>query len=172
MSLDFKGVGKVHAEGTSWNVVTLFVAPAGGGHVSDVLKANLLAYFEDKRPVSTIVEVEDVDYVSIYVTAEVGVTGFYSSEDVKERVQQAVSSLLAFENVSFRQTLYLSKLYEAIEAIDGVAFVNIEEFRREGQAAGFVEPSGRIELGAHEIPTVPRDNPAYADGLRIELTEG
>jgi hypothetical protein len=172
LSLDFKGVGKVRAEGTSWNVVTLFVAPAGGGHVSDVLKANLLAYFEDKRPVSTIVEVEDVDYVSIYVTAEVGVTNFYSSEDVAERVQRAVSSLLAFENVSFQQTLYLSKLYEAMEAIDGVAFVNIEESRREGQAAGFVEPSGRIELGAHEIPTVPGDDPAYADGLRIELAEG
>jgi Baseplate J-like protein len=52
LALDFKGVGKVLAEGTSWNVVTLFVAPAGGGHVSDVLEANLLAYFEDKRPMS------------------------------------------------------------------------------------------------------------------------
>ena len=76
LALDFKGVGKVLAEGTSWNVVTLFVAPAGGGHVSDVLEANLLAYFEDKRPVSTIIEIEDVDYVPIYVTAEVGVKSY------------------------------------------------------------------------------------------------
>jgi hypothetical protein len=171
LSLDFKGVGKVHAEGTSWNVVTLFVAPAGGGHVSDVLKANLLAYFEDQRPVSTIIEVEDVDYVSIYVSADVGVKGFYGSEDVVERVQQAVSSLLAFENVSFQQTIYLSKFYEAIEAIDGVAFVNIREFRREDQPAGSIEPSGRIELGAHELPAVPADDAAYAGGLHLELVE-
>ena len=47
--------------------------------------------------------------------------------------------------------------------------MNISEFRREGQASGVVEPSGKIELGAHEIPTVPSDDPAYAGGLRIEL---
>jgi uncharacterized phage protein gp47/JayE len=172
LALDFKGVGKVLADGTSWNVVTLFVAPAGGGQVSDVLEANLLAYFEDKRPISTIIEIEDVDYVPIYVTAEVGVKSYYNRDDVKEQVQQAVSKLLAFENVDFQQTVYLSKFYEAIEAIDGVAFVNISEFRRQGQISGFVEPSGKIELGAHEIPTVPSDDPAYAGGLRVELEEG
>ena len=172
LALDFKGVGKVLAEGTSWNVVTLFVAPAGGGHVSDVLEANLLAYFEDKRPISTIIEIEDVDYVPIYVTAEVGVKSYYNRDDVKEQVQQAVSKLLAFENVDFQQTVYLSKFYEAIEAIDGVAFVNISEFRREGQPSGFVEALGKIELGPHEIPTVPSDNPEYTGGLRVELEEG
>lgn len=172
LALDFKGVGKVLAEGTSWNVVTLFVAPAGGGHVSDVLEANLLAYFEDKRPISTIIEIEDVDYVPIYVTADVGVKSYYSGEEVKEHVQQAVRQLLAFENVNFQQTVYLSKFYEAIEAIDGVAFVNISEFRREGQSAGFVQPQGKIELSAHEIPTAPSGDPAYAGGGRVTLAEG
>jgi hypothetical protein len=172
LALDFKGVGKVLAEGTSWNVVTLYVAPAGGGHVSDVLEANLLAYFEDRRPIGTIIEVEDVDYVPIFVTAQIGVTSYYDGEDVKERVQQAVSKLLAFENVDFQQTVYLSKFYEAIEAIDGVAFVNISEFRRAGQPSGFVEPSGKIELSAHEIPIVPGDDPEYAGGLRVQFAEG
>ena len=172
LALDFKGVGKVLAEGTSWNVVTLFVAPAGGGHVSDVLEANLLAYFEDKRPISTIIEIEDVDYVPIYVTAQIGVKSYYHGDDVKEKVQQAVSTLLAFDKVTFQQTVYLSKFYEAVEAIDGVAFVNISEFRREGQPSGFVQPSGKIELGAHEIPIAPGDDPAYAGGLRVELEEG
>ena len=172
LALDFKGVGKVLAEGTSWNVVTLFIAPAGGGHVSDVLEANLLAYFEDKRPISTIIEIEDVDYVPIYVTAEVGVKSYYNRDNVKEQVQQAVSRLLAFENVDFQQTVYLSKFYEAIEAIDGVAFVNIREFRRAGQPSGFVEPAGKIELGPHEIPTLPSDDPEYTGGLRVRLEEG
>jgi hypothetical protein len=172
LALDFKGVGKVLAEGTSWNVVTLYVAPSGGGHVSDVVEANLLAYFEDKRPISTIIEIEDVDYVPIYATAEIGVKSYYNRDDVKEQVQQAVGKLLAFENVDFQQTVYLSKFYEAIEAIDGVAFVNISEFRREGQSAGIVEPSGKIELSAHEIPTVPGGDPAYAGGLRVRIEEG
>jgi hypothetical protein len=172
LALDFKGVGKVLAEGTSWNVVTLFVAPAGGGQVSDVLKANLLAYFEDKRPIATLIDIEDVDYVPIYVTARIGVKSYYNREEVQEQVQQAVSQLLAFEQVNFQQPIYLSKFYEAIEALAGVAFVTISELRRDGQPPGSVEPSGKIALGAHEIPTVPSDNPAYAAGLRVEFEEG
>lgn len=172
LALDFKGVGKVRAEGTSWNVVTLYVAPEGGGQVSDVLETNLLAYFEDKRPISTIIEIEDVTYVPIYVTAQVGVKSYYPDEDVKEQVQRATGALLAFQHVSFGQTVYLSKFYEAIESIEGVAFVNISEFRRAGQAAGSVESSGKIELNAHELPTVPLDDPAYAGSIRVKLEKG
>lgn len=172
LALDFRGVGKVRAEGTSWSVVTLYVAPEGGGQVSDVLETNLLAYFEDKRPISTIIEIEDVDYVPVYVTAEVGVKSYYPDEDVKEQVQRAAGALLAFKNVDFGQTVYLSKFYEAIEDIEGVAFVNISEFRREGQAADFVEPSGKIELNAYELPTAPTDDPSYTGGIRVKLEEG
>ncbi len=175
LALDFKGVGKVRAEPTNWNTVTLFVAPEGGGQVSDVLEKNLLAYFEDKRPISTIIEIEDVDYVKVYVKAEVDVKSYYSQADITGKVQAAAGSLLAFDNVDFKQTIYLSKFYEAIEAIEGVAGVNISEFRREGQSAGTVEPSGKIELKVNEIPRIPNDPgdpPAYAGGIQVIPTGG
>jgi predicted phage baseplate assembly protein len=168
LALDFKGVGKVRAEATDWNIVTLSVAPEGGGQVSDVLAANLLAYFEDKRPIATMIEIEDVDYVPIYVTAKVGVKNYFASADVREQVQQAAGRLLAFENVDFAQTIYLSKFYEAIEAVDGVAFVNISEFRRAGEKPGALAPEGKIELGAHEIPIIPTDQPEYASGIQLQ----
>jgi hypothetical protein len=170
LALDFKGVGKVRAEAANWNVVTLFVAPEGGGHVSDVLEANLLAYFEDKRPISITVEIEDVDYEEIFVTAKIGVTRYYDSADVKERVQQAAGRLLAFDQVDFGQTIYLSKFYEAMEAIDGVDFVHISEFRRKGAPA--VEPEGKIVLLAYQIPAIPVDDPAYAGGIQVLLEGG
>lgn len=131
LALDFNGVGKVRAEAAGWNLVKLYVAPEGGGYVSDMLSASLLAYFEDKRPVSTVIEVEDVDYVAIYVTAEIAAKSYYAPEDVKEQVQRVAGDLLAFANVDFAETLYLSKFYEAIEAIAGIEFVTITEFRRE-----------------------------------------
>lgn len=168
LALDFKGVGKVRAAAAGWNTVKLFVAPEGGGHVSDVLSANLLAYFEDKRPVSTTIEIEDVDYVQIYVTAEIAVKGYYPPAEVEEQVKDAAGSLLAFENVDFADIIYLSKFYEAIEAIEGVEFVTITEFRREEEAG--VERSGRIALAAHEIPIVP-DEPGYAGGIQVRLLE-
>ncbi len=167
LALNYKGVGKVRAEATNWNTITLYVAPEGGGHVNDVLRANLIAYFEDKRPVSTIIEIEDVQYVKIYVSAVVGVSSYYSAEDIKEKVQRAAGRLLAFEHVDFKQVLYLSKFYEAIEAIDGVEYVNITEFRDERQKEGAIEPTGKIELGSDEIPQIPDDD-AYDKGIKVE----
>lgn len=169
LALDFQGVGKVRATAPNWNIVTLFVAPEGGGQVSDVLEANLLAYFEDKRPVSTIIEIKYVDYVKIFVTATVGVQSFYSQENIKEKVKQATGKLLAFENVDFKQTIYLSKFFEVIEAIEGVEFVNITEFRHQEKPAGYFESTGKIELEINEIPTIP-DDPAYAGGIKIYMT--
>jgi Baseplate J-like protein len=131
LAQNFSGVGKVRAVATSWNTVILYLAPAGGGLVSDVLKANLLAYFEDQRPVTTTIEIEAVDYVKIYVTAEIGIKTYYDPPKVKAQVQQAAGQLLAFNQVEFGQTLYLSKFYEAIEATEGVDYVTITEFRRE-----------------------------------------
>ena len=174
LALDFQGVGKVRAVPANWNTVTLYVSPSGGGQVSDVLRANLLAYFEDKRAIATLVEIEDVDYVSIYVSAEVGVKSYYSQEEIKEKVQAAAGALLAYENVDFAQILYLSKFYEAIEAIEGVAFVTITEYRRAGPAGPLEEKEGKLVMGDNEIPKIP-DGPgeeAYAGGIRVTVTGG
>ncbi|MFZ5765283.1 MAG: baseplate J/gp47 family protein [Thermodesulfobacteriota bacterium] len=167
LALDFKGVGKVRAVAANWNRVTLFVAPEGGGRVSDVLEAGLLAYFEDKRPVTTIIEIEDVAYVAIFVTAVIGVKSYYPRDDVREKVENAAGGLLAFDHVDFGQTIYLSKFYEAIEAVEGVEYVTISEFRRTGQMAGPVEPSGKISLGPHEIPVIPATISAYRKGIKV-----
>lgn len=170
LALNFNGVGKVRAEPGGWNTVNLYVAPEGGGQVSDVLGANLLAYFEDKRPVTTLIEIKDVDYVSVYVTAEIGVKGYYVPEEVVAQLRTNAGALLAFDNVDFSAVLYLSKFYEAIESINGIQFVTITEFRRAGGSPG-VEPSGRLALSANELPTVP-DDPAYLGGVRVVLAQG
>lgn len=148
LALDFQGVGKVRAEDAGWNTVTLFVAPAGGGSVSDTLRAGLLTHFEDKRPITTRVEVADVTYVKIRIAADVGVERYYSEQLVGERVRAAVQALLAFDAVDFGQTLYLSKFYEAVEAVEGVSYAGITEFRREGGAAPL---EYQIRLTANEI---------------------
>ncbi|MCJ7602010.1 MAG: baseplate J/gp47 family protein, partial [Desulfobulbaceae bacterium] len=169
LALDFKGVGKVRAVSSSWNRVTLFVAPEGGGRVSDVLEAGLLSYFEDKRPVTTIITIEDVEYVKLYITAAIGVKSYYPHEDVKEKVMAAAAALLAFDNVDFAQTIYLSKFYEAIEAVEGLDYVTISEFRRPNQPAGYVEPAGKITMKENEIPIIPASEPAYAKGIKIVI---
>ena len=177
LALNFKGVGKVRAEHGNWNNVTLFVAPEGGGFVSDVLKANLLAYFEDKRPLSTIITIKDVDYVKIYVTATVGLAAYYAQSDMREIIQEAVAALLAFDRVQFAQSVYLSKFYEAIEAIPGVEYVTISEFRRDAGSGPAVAEAGKFDLRENELPQLPDDpddpvDQPYLGGLQLTLEGG
>lgn len=170
LARDFSGVGKVRAASTGWNTVILYVAPEGGGPVSDVLAANLLAYFEDKRPLSTIIEIEDVDYVPVYVSAEVGVVGYYSTDQVAEQVRAAAGALLAFDAVQFARPVYLSKFYEAIEAIEGVEYVTIDEFRR-GTTTGVIAPDGKIDIADYELPVAP-DTAPYDGAIAVTATGG
>jgi Baseplate J-like protein len=164
--LSFNGVGKVRAQPIGWNTVALYVAPTGGGNVSDVLERDLKAYLEDKRLVSQIVEVYDVDYKAIYVTAEIGVASYYVRSDVLAAVQKAAAALLAFDNVSFGQTIYLSKFYEVGETVPGVDYVNVTEFRRGDVTTPLVAPSGKIELAPDQVPIAPTD-PAYAGSIQV-----
>lgn len=171
LALEFSGVGKVRAVARNWNTVTLYVAPEGGGQVSDVLRADLLAYFEGLRPLSTIIEVEDVDYVQIFVTADIGVISYYERDQVADEVRQAAAQLLAFDRVAFGQPVYLSKFYEAMEAVAGVEFVNITEFRREDEPPGLVEESGKIVLADYEIP-IAATSDAYASAALVHAKGG
>lgn len=168
LARSYKGVGKVRAVATDWNTVTLYVAPAGGGKVSDVLEAGLTGYFEDKRMLSQVVEVSDVDYVPIFVTAEIAVRSFSVPADVVAAVQQAAADLLAFDKVDFSQTVYLSRYYEDSQSVPGVEFVNITEFRRGDQTTPPVEPHGTIVLGPNEVPVLPSVSD-YALGLKVIL---
>lgn len=166
LALSFKGVGKVRAAATGWNQVTLYVAPSGGGKVSDVLEAGLKGYLEDKRMLSQLIEVSDVDYVPVRVTAEIAVQSFYVAADVVAHVQQAAADLLAFDHVDFNQTIYLSKFYEVSQNVPGVVYVNITEFRREDSPVPPVVPLGKIALGPNEVPVIPAD-PDYASGMHV-----
>jgi hypothetical protein len=80
--------------------------------------------------------------------------------------------------VDFAKTVYLSKFYEAIEEIDGVDYVTITEFRREGQSEE-VESKGKIVLESYEVSRIPGGLPEdadsdadYGNGLKVVIVEG
>jgi predicted phage baseplate assembly protein len=177
LALDFPGVGKVRAEASNWNTVTLHVAPAAGGDLGGVLLAGLRAYFEDKRPLSTIINPVSPTYIPVFVTAHIGVLPYYSSRDVERQVRSAAGALLAFDNVDFAQPVYLSRVYEVIEAIDGVMFANISEFRRFDKPPDpddphvTVERTGVLQMGPDEIPMPPADE-GYEGGIKVIVEEG
>ena len=145
------GVGKARARAAGWNRIDLFVAPVGGGLPTDTLKEDLRAYFEDKRIMTSIVEVRDPTYASVYIEGTLEVEAYYFTQQVQEQAERAVQDLLAFDNVSFEARLYLSKVYEAIEAIQGVRGVNISRFAWADSATDLPQ-DGTLRFGWNEIP--------------------
>ncbi len=154
LALAYPGVGKARVRASGWNSVQLIVAPAGGGDVNDMLRGDLIRYFEDKRPIGTRIEVVGVTYVPVFVSATVDVEPYFSGQRVADQVRAAVRGVLAFDRVGSGEVLYLSKFFEAIEAIDGVAGVNITQFARRDQASP-MPANGKLAMSADELPRVP-----------------
>ncbi len=145
------GVGKVLARPAGWSRIKLFIAPVGGGYPTDTLKEDLRAYFEDKRMVTSMIEVRDPTYVNVCISGTLKIDPHFFVEQVQQRVETALGHLLAFEKVEFGEKLYLSKVYEAIEGVEGVAWVNVTRFKRQG-ATDNIPGGGRLCFGWHEIP--------------------
>lgn len=142
------GIAKVRAQGAG-NRVRLWIAPGGGGYATDTLKDDLRAYLEDKRMVTTSVEILDPIYVVIKATATLQIEPQYFRQDVESRVRAAARALWSFDRVDFGETLYVSKIYEAIEAVEGVAGVTVTGFYREGEEIG---SEGSLKLAYCELP--------------------
>lgn len=155
IALAHPGVGKVRVGTAGWNRVQLVVAPSGGGDINDVLRADIVRHFEDKRPIGTRIDVVGAKYVPVFIAATVDVQPYFSSQRIAEQVRSALRNVLAFDRVDFGAVLYLSKLFEAIEEIDGVAGVNITEFSRPGAELA-VPGNGKLILVADELPRVPQ----------------
>lgn len=176
----FPGVAKAKAEAANWNYIDLYVAPSGGGIVTDLLESDLLAYFEDKRMMTALIRIKDPIYVHVYITAEVNVKSYYFQADVRHQIEEAIQEeVLNFEKLDFGQPVYLSKVYEAIENIEGVDFVNISEFLQdipakiyESTAYGYdmdmaIASQGIIKTEKYEIPC--KGHPNY---IRTIITGG
>lgn len=146
------GIGKVRARAPGWNRIELIVAPAGGGYPSDTLKEDLRTFLDDKRMVTSIIDVVDPVYVKVAVAAELEIDPFHDAEAVRQEADDAVRALLAFERVDFEHTLYLSKVYEAIEAVAGVAWVHITRLARRDEPGRALPEAGRLIFSGDELP--------------------
>jgi hypothetical protein len=154
----FPGVARAVAVPASWNFVDVFVVAEGGLELTDVLRASLLQFFESRRMVATLITIREPVFVSISLTVVVGVEPTFFADDVERRVREALEALFAINELDFGRTFHLSKVFEAAEAVDGVAFVEVPGFlgHRSDPPGELVDPTaahaGRIPLHGHEFP--------------------
>ena len=74
---------------------------------------------------------------------------------------------------SFGQPVYLSRLYAAIEAVEGVDSATIQRFKRYWEPARDELARGVIEMGPFEIPRLDNDANLPENGvLRLSAIGG
>ena len=160
------GVAKARAESTGLNLVNLCVAPAGGGAPSDTLISDLEKYFDGKRIATMQLKVFGPTYVDVRVDADVWLDPRFNKTQVLQKIDDALGQLWSFDAVDFGETLYISKIYEAIEALDGVTALNVRTFVKKTDPDPTLPPpagmtatprlplDGSLRFGTHEIPRV------------------
>jgi hypothetical protein len=121
-------------------------------------------------------EIRAARYVPLDVTIELCAKPGYFASDVAHAVAVALSAarsgFFSSANFSFGQPVYLSRLYAAVEAVDGVASASVTVFRRHGRAPAGELESGVIALAAWEIARLHNDPSNMENGTLTIIAGG
>ena len=165
----------------SWYTVFLTVDRKGGGEVDAVYEQTIRNHVERYRMAGYDLEVNGPSYVPLLLEMTVCVKPDYFRADVRTALMRVFSrgwladgtpALFHPDNFSFGQPVYLSALYEAAQAIEGVASVVINAFQRL-RAPPDSKPmdDGVLTIGRLEIARLDND-PNFPERGVLKLSIG
>jgi len=129
-----------------WGQVNLYIASEGGGLPTPELKQMVEAYFADREMLTATTVVFDPVYAPVNVSLEVAVKENYMRLDIENAVRKAVQDFFMFPNVDFGQCVFMSDLVSAVDAIEGVRYVNLTVLSRDATGVG------NVIIAQNEIP--------------------
>lgn len=134
------GISKAVATASVFTSVTVYFAPAGdkgvlGDGVTPSGVFNNLAttaynYLVNKAPANTTITFQPPSYVPVDISVSFTVLPQYNRLQVESQVNQAISMLLAFDNVIFNDTIRVSDVLKTVTDVAGVAFAKITNLLR------------------------------------------
>jgi hypothetical protein len=164
----------------SWHTVFLTVDRLGGLLVDSPFKTSIADFVERYRMAGYDLEVDAPQFVSLQIEMHVCVKPDYFRTDVEAAILEIFSNrilpdgrrgMFHPDNFTFGQTVYLSPLIAAAQAVDGVASVEITVFQREGQDDAKPLQDGFLPMGRLEIARCDND-PNFAEHGVFVLTAG
>jgi len=148
--------------------------------VDDSFKNEISDFVERYRMAGYDLEVDGPRYVSLEIEMHVCAQPDYFREDVKAVLLDIFSNRVLADgrrgvfhpdNFTFGQTVYLSPLIAAAQAVAGVASVQIVTFQRQGTPDPLLLAAGKLELGRLEIARCDND-PNFAERGVFSLSVG
>ncbi len=150
----------------SWRTVFVTADRFGGAPVDAPFEQALVDHFERYRMAGHDVEIDTPRSVSLEIEMRVCVKSDYFKSDVQRALLQIFNNRLLPDysrgvfhpdNFTFGQSLYLSRLIAAAQAVAGVDSVEITKFQRQGIESKTALNSGKLELGRLEIARCDND---------------
>jgi hypothetical protein len=164
----------------SWYTVFVAVDRKGGRPVDAGFRRDLRAHLEHFRLAGYDLEIRPPLFVPLDLAIRVCAGDGYFRADVKAalaRVFSAVSEsdgttgFFHPDNFSFGDPVYLSRIYAAATAVDGVRSVEVTRFQRWGKATADELAHGFIQPASVEILQLAND-PSFPEGGRLDLDVG
>lgn len=166
----------------SWRTVFVTVDRIGGEEVDIKFKEEMLLHLEPYRLAGHDVEIDGPRYVSLEIEMGVCVEADHFRDQVKKALLELFSSRILPDgrrgvfhpdNFTFGQTVYLSPLYAAAQAVEGVSSVQISVFQRQGHKSEAPLNAGKLALGRLEIARLDNDPNFPERGvLRLNMEGG
>jgi hypothetical protein len=164
LALSYPGIDKANARRIRKDgrpVIDLVVATTNGLPLNSVLRDSLLAFLQDRSTPDNLVLVRDYTPVPVRLALEVHILPNFLRIETGVRAQKALSMGLAddgslayfnFDRRDLGENLYLSDVYALVEAVEGVDFLIVKEFRKESDSAS----SGQV----NDVVSMPSDGVA------------
>ncbi len=165
----------------SWHTVFLAIDRLGGVKVDDGFKQDMYRHMEPFRMAGYDLAIDGPLWVSLEIEMQVCVQPDYFRSDVKAALLQVFSNrvlpdgrLGVFhpDKFTFGQPVYLSPLYAAAMAVEGVASVKINTFQRQGIDSDAALAAGKLLLGQLEIARLDNDPDFPEHGVFRLIMEG
>lgn len=162
----------------SWRTVFLTVDRLGGADVDADFEREMRAHLERYRMAGHDVEIDAPRYVSLEIEMTVCIKPGYLRSDVRRALLESFSrhtradgrrGVFHPDNFTFGQTVFLSPLYAAAQAVEGVDSVEITKFARRGESGLSALAAGRLELNRLEIARLDND-PNFPERGVFQLT--
>jgi hypothetical protein len=164
----------------SWHTMFVSVDRLGGAEVDENFERRLRGCLERYRMAGEDLEVDAPRYVSLEIEIAVCLKPSYYFSDVHKTLLEVFSDsvlpnnqrgLFHPDNLSFGQTVYLSTLIAAAQAVEGVDSVMVRKFQRQHSSSNDALTAGKLELGRLEIARLNND-PNFPERGSLTVTRG
>jgi predicted phage baseplate assembly protein len=162
----------------SWYTMFLTVDRVGGRAVDETFEAELRRHLERFRMAGHDLEIAPPQYVALELGLSVCVLPDYYRSDVEADVLAVLGSgrrpdgtrgLFHPDNLTFGSTVYLSAVLAAVQAVEGVRYVEPLTFQRLATPASSGIADGLLTFAPLEVPRLDND-PNFPDRGTLGLT--